>query len=91
LDRRQWGRLGASGTGWRTFAKLSSFDRPANTFVFVDEREDSINDGYFVTDMTGYKGEGAATTSGQVVDYPAAYYNGGCHFTFADSHSEIHT
>ena len=25
---------------------------PSNTFVMLDEREDSINDGYFAVDMT---------------------------------------
>ena len=27
---------------------------PSSTWVFLDEREDSINDGYFVVDMAGY-------------------------------------
>ena len=26
---------------------------PSNTIVLLDEREDSINDGYFVVDMAG--------------------------------------
>jgi prepilin-type N-terminal cleavage/methylation domain-containing protein/prepilin-type processing-associated H-X9-DG protein len=82
------GDWGNSGPGWQTYPRITSIDNPAERFVFVDEREDSINDGYFVVDMQGYV-EGRFPTSGQIVDFPAAYYNGGCHFTFADGHSEI--
>jgi prepilin-type N-terminal cleavage/methylation domain-containing protein/prepilin-type processing-associated H-X9-DG protein len=63
---------------------LSTIDSPSDRFVFVDEREDSINDGYFVVNMAALSG------TGKIVDFPAAYYNNGCHFTFADGHSEIH-
>lgn len=59
---------------------------PAMTFVILDERWDSINDGYFVTEMDGYPN--AATT--KIVDYPASYHCGACGFAFADGHSEIH-
>jgi prepilin-type N-terminal cleavage/methylation domain-containing protein/prepilin-type processing-associated H-X9-DG protein len=82
------GAWGNSGGGWRSYAKHTDIEDAANRFVFVDEREDSINDGYFVVDMAGYV-EGQFPTRGQIVDFPAAYYNGGCHFTFADGHSEI--
>lgn len=85
------GAWGNSGPGWRVFSKLSGIDEPSNRWVFVDEREDSINDGYFVVDMNGHKGKGVPLTSGKIVDFPAAYYNGGCHFTFSDGHSEIKT
>ena len=84
------GEWGNSGPGWQTYPKLSSIDSPSDRFVFVDEREDSINDGYFVVDMNGYV-EGQTPSRGMIVDFPAAYYNGGCHFTFADGHSEIKT
>jgi prepilin-type processing-associated H-X9-DG protein len=57
--------------------------------VLVDEREDSINDGYFVVDMAGFV-EGNPTSTRQVVDFPASYHNGAAGFAFADGHSEIH-
>jgi prepilin-type processing-associated H-X9-DG protein len=60
---------------------------PSQTFVLIDEREDSINDGYFVVDMQGYPDRGA---SWKIVDYPASYHNGAATFAFADGHSEIH-
>jgi hypothetical protein len=48
-----------SGPGWRVYRKTSDMTDPgpASTFVFIDEREDSINDGYFVVDMAGYPTE----------------------------------
>jgi prepilin-type N-terminal cleavage/methylation domain-containing protein/prepilin-type processing-associated H-X9-DG protein len=65
---------------------------PTKTSVFLDEREDSINDGMFVIGM-----EGAATTPGGaptpgsygIVDYPAAYHGGAGGFSFADGHAEL--
>lgn len=73
---------------WQVFRKLSQMLRPgpAMTFVFLDERQDSINDGYFVVEMTGFPNPAQT----QVVDYPAAYHNRACGFAFADGHSEIH-
>ena len=58
---------------------------PSNTFVMLDEREDSINDGYFVVDMAGWPGN-----SQRLVDYPASYHNNAAGFSFADGHAEIH-
>ena len=55
--------------------------------MLVDEREDSINDGYFVVDMAGYPENPG---SWKIVDYPASYHNGAATFAFADGHSEIH-
>ena len=54
------------------------------TFVFLDEREDSINDGMFVVDMNGW-----GTDTVNIVDYPAAYHGNAAGFSFADGHSEI--
>jgi prepilin-type processing-associated H-X9-DG protein len=57
------------------------------TWVFHDEREDSINDGYFVVSMAGYP-----NTPSQygLVDLPASYHGGAAGYSFADGHSEIH-
>ncbi len=52
---------------------------PAQTWVFVDEHPDSMNDAGFFNPK-GYIW----------VDMPAAYHNGACGFAFADGHSEIH-
>jgi prepilin-type N-terminal cleavage/methylation domain-containing protein/prepilin-type processing-associated H-X9-DG protein len=55
------------------------FPGPADTWVFVDEHPDSMNDaGFFNPRQT------------QIVDVPATYHNGACGFAMADGHSEIH-
>lgn len=70
------------------YRKLTQMVRPgpSMTFVILDERQDSINDAYFVTEMNGYPN--AART--RVIDYPAMYHNNAAGFAFADGHSEIH-
>jgi prepilin-type N-terminal cleavage/methylation domain-containing protein/prepilin-type processing-associated H-X9-DG protein len=80
---------GNSGSGWKVYTKDSDLTHPgpSQTFVLLDEREDSINDGYFVVDMAGYPDNGG---SWKIVDYPASYHNGAATFAFADGHSEIH-
>jgi prepilin-type processing-associated H-X9-DG protein len=57
---------------------------PAKAFVFIDERCDSINDGFFVVEMDFTN---AMTTVGNI---PANYHNGGGAISFADGHAEIH-
>ena len=72
--------------GWRIYYKSSDFiaPGPSKTFVFLDEREDSINDGMFVVDMSGYPGEALT-----LVDSPASYHGGAGGLSFVDGHSEI--
>jgi len=81
--------MGWSGPGWRVYRTLSDMQDPgpANTLVFLDEREDSINDGMFVVDMTGYPDR---PQSLRIVDLPASYHAGSGGFSFADGHSEQH-
>ena len=52
--------------------------------MFLDEREDSINDGMFVVDMQVYP-----NTTQSIVDFPAAYHGGAGGFSFVDGHSEL--
>ncbi len=53
---------------------------PTETWVYVDEEPDSINDaGCFPPNSLV-----------NIVDVPATYHNGACGFAFADGHSEIH-
>ena len=75
-----------SGTGWRIYRNASDMTDPGptRTFVFLDEREDSINDGMFVVDMLEYP-----TRTESIVDYPASYHGGAGGFSFADGHSEL--
>jgi prepilin-type N-terminal cleavage/methylation domain-containing protein/prepilin-type processing-associated H-X9-DG protein len=69
------------GTRYPVCKKYTDIKSPVNMFVFLDEREDSINDGWFATDPD---------TRYWIVDYPASYHNRAAGFSFADGHSEIH-
>jgi prepilin-type N-terminal cleavage/methylation domain-containing protein/prepilin-type processing-associated H-X9-DG protein len=65
---------------------------PAKTAIFLDEREDSINDGMFVIAMEGAEprpGAGPSPASYGIIDYPAAYHGGAGGFSFADGHSAM--
>jgi prepilin-type N-terminal cleavage/methylation domain-containing protein/prepilin-type processing-associated H-X9-DG protein len=56
---------------------------PAQTWVFIDERENSLNDGWFAVDV--YDQSSAAVW----VDLPAVRHNRGAVLSFADGHSEF--
>ncbi len=70
---------------WRMFLKDSDFVAASDTWVFVDEHPDSINDGFFCVDMKPAPNLASAV----LPDVPASYHNGACGFAFADGHSEI--
>lgn len=79
------------GTNWMIYRKLDEIDAPSDIFVTIDERSDSINDSFFVVDVTN---TGSVDGTGPVnpymmIDYPANYHKGST-ITFADGHSEIH-
>jgi prepilin-type N-terminal cleavage/methylation domain-containing protein len=74
-------------TVWYTYDSLNNIHRPANTWVFVDEHPNSINDAAFANACTGADSPGSA----QIIDFPANYHNGACGFSFSDGHSEIHS
>jgi prepilin-type N-terminal cleavage/methylation domain-containing protein/prepilin-type processing-associated H-X9-DG protein len=61
--------------------KYVQIKSPVNMFVVLDEREDSINDGWYASDPD---------TLYQIIDYPASYHNRAAGYSFADGHSEIH-
>jgi prepilin-type N-terminal cleavage/methylation domain-containing protein/prepilin-type processing-associated H-X9-DG protein len=76
------------GAGFRVYKKLSDVvdPNPTLTWLFLDEREDSINDGEMVVGMNGYPD---APRNWMLVDYPASYHSGAGGFAFVDGHSEI--
>lgn len=53
---------------------------PAGAWVFIDENERSINDGWFAVDMVGDRG---------LLDAPATRHNYAYGLSFADGHAEI--
>ncbi|MBN9689424.1 MAG: DUF1559 domain-containing protein [Verrucomicrobia bacterium] len=66
----------------RYYHSLDDFTAPgpAETFVFLDEHEDSINDGYFLVGTTGARQAGWN-------DVPASRHSRGCQFVFGDGHA----
>ena len=81
------GRLSQS-PGYRVFKKLSDLSQPgpSKTWVLIDEREDSIDDGYFAVNMTGYPDQPRTII---MVNFPASYHGKSAGLAFADGHSEI--
>ncbi len=71
---------GKSAAAYVQFFKSSDLVNPANTFVFLDEHPDTINDGFFVNRLDDY----------QWGNLPGSYHNGGANFSFADGHTEAH-
>jgi len=67
------------------FRKYTDIQRPppSMAWVLIDEREDSINDGLFQTDLVD---RGA---SARIVDFPASYHGRAAGILFADGHAEI--
>lgn len=70
---------------YRTYSRLAHIVNPTQTWVLVDEHPDSINDAACAVQMVR-----PDARSGNIIDFPAAYHNGACGFSFADGHSEIH-
>lgn len=73
-------RLWTSPSKWQIAVKMGQVKMPTMMFIFLDEREDSINDGWFATnpDVLDW-----------IVDYPASYHGNAGGFAFIDGHSEI--
>jgi prepilin-type N-terminal cleavage/methylation domain-containing protein/prepilin-type processing-associated H-X9-DG protein len=83
---------GGGNARYMDYRRLTQITRPAQIFVLLDERSDSINDGYFGVDMsnTGTRdGEGTSRPY-WIIDYPASYHNGAAEVVFADGHAERH-
>ena len=75
--------------GYYQFKRLSDIESPSpsKAWVFIDEREDGINDGWFAVDMTAY--DPVKPASFLIEDFPASYHNRAGGLSFADGHSEI--
>jgi prepilin-type N-terminal cleavage/methylation domain-containing protein/prepilin-type processing-associated H-X9-DG protein len=75
----------ANNTGgasaYSIYSKTSSLLSATLTFVFLDEREDSINDATLFTGVSN---------PNTIIDLPANYHGSAAGFAFADGHSEIH-
>ena len=65
---------------YRQYIKQSDVLQPSMTWVTIDEHPDSNNDGFFIVGIN-------ASAWG---DIPASSHCGGCGFSFADGHAEVH-
>ncbi len=77
-------------TAYTLYTKYSQLSRPGadRIFVFIDEREDAINYGNFLHDMTGYSPNNPQLY--RFLDMPASYHGNAGGLSFCDGHSEIH-
>jgi prepilin-type N-terminal cleavage/methylation domain-containing protein/prepilin-type processing-associated H-X9-DG protein len=80
------------GSTWRVYRKMTDMTDPgpSRTLVLLDENEVSINDAFFVIDMTGWNNATQTTTGAIMYDYPASYHGGAGGLAYADGHSEVH-
>lgn len=70
--------------GYMTFAKSTQIGgkiAPSDATVFVDERDDTIDDGEFKINMP---------TVTKIANIPSTYHNNAGGVTFADGHAEMH-
>jgi prepilin-type N-terminal cleavage/methylation domain-containing protein/prepilin-type processing-associated H-X9-DG protein len=66
---------------YQQITKMSglAFPKPAETFLYLDEHPDSINDpGFFSPNQTS------------LLDVPSTLHNGAASFSFIDGHAELH-
>jgi prepilin-type N-terminal cleavage/methylation domain-containing protein len=82
-------RSGPYTAGYNQFKKMSELitPSPSSTWVFHDEREDSINDAWFAVNMDSFDPQKPAADI--IVDYPAGYHNRAGGMSYADGHSEV--
>jgi prepilin-type N-terminal cleavage/methylation domain-containing protein/prepilin-type processing-associated H-X9-DG protein len=71
-------------TAYKVFKKMSDIKAgigPSDAFVFMEERAESIDDGWFAAPPPGTL---------QLVNWPTDYHNGAATVGFADGHVEVH-
>jgi prepilin-type N-terminal cleavage/methylation domain-containing protein/prepilin-type processing-associated H-X9-DG protein len=74
-------------TGFHVFSKLGAMvdPGPARTFVFLDERAETLGEGVFFLSMDGSPDKPGTTA---FYDYPGRAHAGAGSFSFADGHVE---
>jgi prepilin-type N-terminal cleavage/methylation domain-containing protein len=78
----------ASTSGFAIIKKVSDMINPppVQTYVLLDERADSIGNGYFLLLMDGFPDQPASRS---ICDRPSNNHNGAGGFNFGDGHAEI--
>jgi prepilin-type N-terminal cleavage/methylation domain-containing protein len=65
---------------WRQFFQSSELVQPSQTFVFVDEHPDTLNDGFFMNRFHEFKWG----------NLPGSFHSGSASLTYTDGHAEPH-
>ena len=71
-------------TSFYRFYRLTDLITPDKYFVVLDERSQTINDGFFRVDVFQTYG------SISVADFPAVYHNKASAFSYSDGHAAMH-
>ena len=66
---------------YQQWLKIAEVPSPAGYWLFIDEHPDSINDGYFINNLTGAPAWG---------DIPTSFHNSGASISYVDGHAEVH-
>jgi len=72
-------------TAYKVFRKTTDFRTPTDTFVFLDEHPDTIDDGWFI-----FCNNNDPTETTVWENLPASGHGGAGGLSFADGHSEVH-
>ncbi len=81
---------GGSSPPWRLYRRMDEIidPGPVMTALFWDQREDTINYGNFLIDMSGWPD--APEETRWATDLPGSYHGGSGGLSYADGHSEVH-
>jgi prepilin-type N-terminal cleavage/methylation domain-containing protein len=81
-----------AGTNYEVFIRSQEIRVPAQIYVTLDERSDTINDNSLCVDMSNTGNADGVGTSNPywLIDYPAGYHGKSGRFSFADAHVEAH-
>lgn len=66
--------------GWRQFFTSSDLVQPSQTFVFIDEHPDTLNDGFFMNRFHEFKWG----------NLPGSFHSGAASLSYTDGHAEPH-
>jgi prepilin-type N-terminal cleavage/methylation domain-containing protein len=78
---------------FKKFTKPADFGSksPSDIFVFLDERAESINDGWLWVSTSGFNSDGSVNAQNlEIADLPAIYHNRCSAFSFADGSAVLH-
>ena len=68
---------------YKVYFHMADFRFPSDTFTFLDEHPDSMNDGWFLPVLS-------PTDTSDWQDLPGSFHSRACDIAFADGHVELH-